>query len=252
MCGRYALKTDPKQIATQFGVSKAIFSGNHLGMFDGTVISASALSEQMLLPSFNIAPTHQIPAIVQIENERVLTTFQWGLIPSWAKDPSIGARMINARVETVLEKPSFRSAAARRHCIIPADGWFEWQTLGKSKKVPHFFSRIDQALLGLAGIYESWTSPDGSEIWTCSLITTDASPEFGKIHDRMPLLVSAQATDIWLAQGASAVAELQLQAVPEAELTQWEVSPAVGQVRNNNPKLIEPAEPEDPSLLQFL
>jgi len=252
MCGRFALKTDPKRIAAQFEVAKAIVSGNYLGMFDGSVIPAEELSPQMLLPSFNIAPTHQIPAIVQIDNERTLTTFQWGLIPSWAKDPSIGARMINARVETVLEKPSFRSAAAKRHCIIPADGWFEWQTLGKTKKVPHYFSRTDQKLLGFAGIYESWTSPDGSEIWTCSLITTDASAEFSEIHDRMPLLVPAQSTELWLTQGPAAIAELLLNSVPTGELTQWTVSSAVGQVRNNNPNLIEPVEPEDPSLLLFL
>lgn len=221
-------------------------------MFGGAAIPAQQLSEQMLLPSFNIAPTHQIPAIVQTDNQRTLATFQWGLIPSWAKDSTIGARMINARVETVLEKPSFRSAAAKRHCIIPADGWYEWQTLGKSKKVPHYFSRTDGALLGLAGIYESWTSPDGSEIWTCSLITTDASPEFSKIHDRMPLLVPANATELWLTQGSSAIAELRLQTIPAQELTQWEVGSAVGQVRNNNPKLIDPVEPEDDSLLLFL
>jgi putative SOS response-associated peptidase YedK len=160
--------------------------------------------------------------------------------------------MINARVETVLDKPSFRSAAAKRHCIIPADGWFEWQTLGKSKKVPHYFSRTDKALLGFAGIYESWKSPDGTQLWTCSVITTDASPEFSQIHDRMPLLVPADSTELWLTQGAAAVAELQLKAVPASELTQWEVGSAVGQVRNNSPKLIDPVEPEDDSLLLFL
>ena len=252
MCGRFALKTDPKRIASQFGVDKAFVSGSHLGMFTAEAISADKLTEQMLLPSFNIAPTHQIPAIVQIDNERTLTTFQWGLIPSWAKDPSIGARMINARVETILEKPSFRSAAAKRHCIIPADGWFEWQTLGKSKKVPHYFSRTDKELLGFAGIYESWQSPDGTELWSCSVITTDADPAFSEIHDRMPLLVPAQSTELWLTQGAAAIAELRLKAVPASDLTQWEVSSAVGQVRNNNPKLIEPVEPENLSLLLFL
>jgi len=252
MCGRYALKTDPKLIAAQFGVNQAVVSGSYIGMFGGATIPAQQLSEQMLIPSFNIAPTHQIPAIVQTDSQRTLATFQWGLIPSWAKDSSMGARMINARVETVLEKPSFQSAAAKRHCIIPADGWFEWQTLGKSKKVPHYFSRTDGALLGLAGIYESWTSPDGSEIWTCSLITTDAIPAFCKIHDRMPLLVPADATELWLTQGTSAIAELRLRSIPAEELTQWEVGSAVGQVRNNNPKLIEPVEPEDDSLLSLL
>jgi len=251
MCGRYALKTDPKLIASQFAVDQAVVSGSYLGMFSGPTIPAEQLTQHMLLPSFNIAPTHQVPAIVQADNQRILATFQWGLIPSWAKDPSMGARMINARVETVLEKPSFRSAGAKRHCIIPADGWYEWQTLGKSKKVPHYFSRTDKALLGFAGIYESWQSPDGTQLWTCSVITTDASAEFSEIHDRMPLLVPAQLTELWLTQGAQAVAELQRQVVPDSQLTQWEVGAAVGQVRNNNPKLIEPVEPESDSLLSL-
>jgi putative SOS response-associated peptidase YedK len=252
MCGRYALKSDPKQIAAQFGVDQAVVEGSYLGMFGGSTISAEQITAQNLLPSFNIAPTHQIPAIVQTDNQRIMATFQWGLIPSWAKDPSIGSRMINARVETVLEKPSFRSAAAKRHCIIPADGWFEWQTVSKSKKVPHYFSRPDKALLGFAGIYESWKTPDGTELWTCSVITTDASPEFSQIHDRMPLLVPADSTELWLTQGVAAVAELEQHAVPAAELTQWQVGTAVGQVRNNNPQLIEPVEPDNDSLLSFL
>lgn len=220
-------------------------------MFGDATVPAEKLTANMWLPSFNIAPTHQVPAVVEVDSKRILAKFQWGLIPSWAKDESMGARMINARVETVLEKPSFRSAAAKRHCIIPADGWYEWQTLGKSKKVPHYFTRKDGALLGLAGLYESWTSPDGSEIWTCSLITTDATPEFSKVHDRMPLLVPADATELWLTQGASAIAELRLHTIAAQELTHWQVGPAVGQVRNNNPTLIEPVDPQDEPLSLF-
>lgn len=252
MCGRYALKTDPKLIANQFGVTQAVISGSYLGMFGDPAVPAEQLTEQMLLPSFNVAPTHKIPAIIQEDSQRTLATFQWGLIPSWAKDPSISSRMINARVETVFEKPSFRSAAEKRHCIIPADGWYEWQVQGRNKNVPHYFSRADKALLGFAGIYESWQSPDGSKLWTCSVITTDAYAEFSEIHDRMPLLVPSHATDLWLTQGVSAVAELLEHMLPAAELTQWQVGSAVGQVRNNNPKLIEPVTPDDDTLLLFL
>ena len=251
MCGRYALKTDPKLIAKQFGVDQAVISGSYLGMLGGPTIPAEQLTAQMLLPSFNIAPTHKVPAIFQVDGQRTMAAVQWGLIPSWAKDPSIGSRMINARVETIFEKPSFRSAAEKRHCIVPADGWFEWQTLGPRKKAPHYFSRIDGSVLGLAGIYESWRDPKGEEIWTFSLITNDARSPFSEIHDRMPLLVPEQCAEIWLTQGVEAVATIRSQQVPMSELTQWEVGPAVGQVRNNNPKLIEPVDPEDDTLPLF-
>lgn len=251
MCGRYALKTDPKIIASQFGVTEAAISGTYLGMLGGTTIAAEQLTAQMLIPSFNIAPTHRVPAVVQIDQQRTLATFQWGLIPSWAKDASIGARLINARVETILEKPSFRNAAQRQHCIIPADGWFEWQTIGARKKVPHYFSRTDGNVLGLAGIYESWQQPGGEKIWSFSLITTEARHPFSEIHDRMPLLVSTQTTELWLTDGPAAIAELLAHQVPMAELTEWEVSSAVGQVRNNNPSLVEPVNPEDEVLPLF-
>ena len=251
MCGRYALKTDPKLIAKQFGVEQAVVSDNYLGMFGGSTSPVDQLTPQMLIPSFNIAPTHQVPAIFEVDGKRIMAKLQWGLIPTWAKDPSIGSRMINARVETIFEKPSFRNAAAKRHCIIPADGWFEWQTLGSRTKTPHFFSRIDGALLGLAGIYESWQSPDGSTIWSFSLITNDARAPFSEIHDRMPLLVPEQLTQLWLTEGVSAVAEIRSQQVPMTELTQWEVGAAVGQVRNNNPRLIDPVNPEVEPLSLF-
>ena len=252
MCGRYALKTDPRIIASQFGVEHAVLAGTYLGMFGGMEIPAEQLTEQAHLPSYNIAPTHQVPAIVQQESGRTLATFHWGLIPSWAKDPAIGSRMINARVETLDEKPAYRSAAKKRHCIIPADGWFEWKTLPNGKKEPHYFSRTDGRLLGFAGLYESWTGPDAKPIWSCTLITTDAAPAFAQVHDRMPLLVPSSLVDDWLKNNPEALSGLIDRSDNTAELAQWQVGSDVGNVRNNRPDLINEVSPDAGTLFEFL
>ena len=252
MCGRYALKTDPRIIASQFGVDHAVLSGTYLGMFGGMEIPAEQLSAQALIPSYNIAPTHNVPAILQHEGHRVLATFQWGLIPSWAKDPAIGSRMINARVETVFEKPAFKSAALKRHCIIPADGWYEWKTLPNGKKEPHYFSRLDGKLLGLAGLYESWIGPDEKPIWTCSLITTDAAPAFQKVHTRMPVRVCDGQESAWLENDESVLAEMVTESNDTSELTEWQVATDVGNVRNNRPDLITEVTPASGTLFEFM
>ena len=153
MCGRYTLKTDPKMIAAQFSVSELAILNGAIADLTAPTAKISSIDEIPFRPNYNVAPTHQIPAILQHDDKTTLANFQWGLVPAWSKDPAIGSRMINARSETAAEKPSFRSAIVKRRCIVPADGWYEWHT-NAGKKIPHYFSDPSETLLGFAGIYE--------------------------------------------------------------------------------------------------
>ncbi len=190
---------------------------------------------------------------------RRLAPLVWGLVPSWAKDASIGSRMINARLETVAEKPAFRRAFAARRCLLPADGFYEWYALDappgtpKSKiaKQPYFIHRGDGGRLWMAGVYEIWRDPardrDDDTAWlrTCSVITTQATDAAGHIHDRMPMTVARDALDDWLDPRVSdPTAALALLGVTEADqLRAYAVSTAVNNVRNNDPSLLEPLGP---------
>jgi putative SOS response-associated peptidase YedK len=220
-------------------------------------------------PDYNVAPTKRIYAVVgghggreashsggsaedrpSAPAERELRLVRWGLVPTWAKDKSGGARMINARSETVAVKPSFRSAFARRRCIIPADGYYEWQTEGKLKK-PFYIYRTDGGILAFAGIYELWrdesvpADDEGAWYWSAAIITTKAADEVGKIHDRTPMLVPRESWADWL-DPANNEKELLLATMlpatsPEAGgLRSHSVSTAVNSVRNNGPELVEP------------
>jgi putative SOS response-associated peptidase YedK len=185
---------------------------------------------------------------------RELRVVRWGLVPSWAKDISIGSRLINARAETVSEKPSFRRAFARRRCLLPADGYYEWQVLagagpkGKNLKQPYFIHRADGGPLAFAGLYELWRDrqvPDGDPdawLWTATIITTSAPDELGEIHDRMPMVISPESWADWLDPGNSEVSDLRALLAPAAArgLATYPVSTAVNSVRNNGPELIEP------------
>lgn len=241
MCGRYTLKSDPVLIAAEYGVTAVALRDGSIAPLSSPVSSPEKLSRESLRESYNVAPTTYIPAITSREGAVTLSTFSWGLVPSWSKDPAIGTRMINARVETLTEKPSYRSAIKSRHCIIPANGWYEWQQVG-SKKIPHYFSSPKHELLSFAGIYEKWTAPDGFELWSTTIITTDARDDIADIHDRMPLLINPNQRDAWLTGDASVLATLLDQDQSVTPIIQWEVSTQVGNVRNNNPTLIEPEE----------
>jgi putative SOS response-associated peptidase YedK len=206
-------------------------------------------------PDYNVAPTKRIYAVLNRKDgeeapKRELRLVRWGLVPTWAKDTSGGARMINARAETVAVKPSFRSAFAKRRCIIPADGYYEWQAEGKAKK-PFYIYRTDGGVLAFAGIYELWRDesvPADHEqawYWSASIITTEAADEIGKIHDRTPMVVPPQSWADWL-DPANNEKELLLATMlpatsPEAGgLRSHSVSTAVNSVRNNGPELVEP------------
>jgi putative SOS response-associated peptidase YedK len=173
---------------------------------------------------------------------------RWGLVPFWAKDVKIGSRMINARAETVAEKPAFRRAFAKRRCLMPADGYYEWQQMPGAAKQPMYISRRDGRSLAFAGLYELWRDPAVSSedqdawLWTTTIITTSAPDEIGMIHDRMPMIIDPGRWDDWLDPVNNDVADLKSLLVPAmvGDLITWPVSTAVNSVRNNGPELITP------------
>jgi putative SOS response-associated peptidase YedK len=246
MCGRYASSASPQDLMEEFEVDD---------LFDG-----------LPGPDYNVAPTVAVPAVFERrvkdtgEIRRRLAPLVWGLVPSWAKDASIGSRMINARLETVAEKPAFRRAFSIRRCLLPADGFYEWYAAdpadgpalgrgsGKPRKQPFFVHRGDAGLLVMAGIYEIWRDPrkdpDDDSAWlrTCSVITTEATDAAGHIHDRMPMVITREAIDAWLDPTITDPKRaLELLAVTEAAaLEAFAVSTDVNSVENNNPSLVEP------------
>ena len=175
VCGRFTLITDLSVIKESFHIQEV------------------ALEYR---PGNNISPGQQIPAIIH-DNKTRLISFRWGLIPAWAKDPSIGNKMFNARAETVAVKPSFRYAFKKHRCLIIADGFYEWQKLDK-KKVPFHFSLKSGSPFGFAGLYETWISPENKAVNTCTIITTDANDLLKPIHDRMPVIVPKDKEGIWI------------------------------------------------------
>jgi putative SOS response-associated peptidase YedK len=195
---------------------------------------------------FNIAPTQDV-ATIRVAGEagqRQLSMLRWGLIPSWAKDPSMGARMINARAETVAQKPSFRSAFRRRRCLVPADGFYEWQKQGRRKQ-PFYFRRRDDQPFALAGLWEPWWEDeqrDQPPLETCTIITTEANELSRPIHDRMPVILEAGDYDLWLDPDVQATEPLEalLKPYDASQLRVDPVSTRVNNVRNDDPKCIEP------------
>lgn len=253
VCGRYAASADLAQLVDEFEVDE--------------------VTDAPEGPSWNVAPTDSVPAIVErlprrgadtgAEPDtdavrRKLVALRWGLVPSWSKDPSGGARMINARFETVATKPAFRKAFSARRCLLPADGYYEWYAgegnpdgrggTARGKKQPFFIHRADGGLLVMAGIYEFWrdepvpAGEPGAWLSTCSIITTRATDALGRIHDRMPMVIARDAWEPWLDPHLTdAEAARDLLRVTEADqLEAYAVGSAVGNVRNNGPELVEP------------
>ncbi|MGC1309933.1 MAG: SOS response-associated peptidase [Phormidesmis sp.] len=191
-------------------------------------------------PRYNIAPTQPVSAIAQPGADREYRMFQWGLVPSWAKDPSIGNRMINARAETVAEKPSFRAPFKRRRCLILADGFYEWKREGKQKQP--YYIQVGQDLFGFAGLWEKWESGDGSYLETCTILTTAPNELMETIHNRMPVIVHPEDYDLWLDPDLQDGRHLQHLLRPyEAEaMALYPVSNTVNSPRNETPECIEP------------
>ncbi|PSK89672.1 putative SOS response-associated peptidase YedK [Murinocardiopsis flavida] len=223
---------------------------------DRRLISLFEVDERVgdeLGPSWNVAPTQQVRVVHDEPRDggsvRLLRNARWGLVPVWAKDPKVGARMINARSETVTEKPSFRSAAAKRRCVVPADGYYEWQQQGTGKKTPYYLHPEGDSPLAFAGLYELWPDPGVADddpakwLWSCTILTRPATDALGHIHDRTPVVVPDAMVGDWLDRGTTDKAQVRhlLDAIPDPHLLPLRVGTAVGSVRNNGPELIEPA-----------
>ena len=198
-----------------------------------------------LPPRYNIAPTQAVATVVtENDGSRVLRLMRWGLIPAWAKDPSIGSRMINARSETLAEKPSYRNALKRRRCLVVADGFYEWQKQPGGGKVPMFITLKDRQPFGFAGLYETWTEPEsGESLVTCTIVTGPANAFMAPIHERMPMILSPEAYDVWLdpqEMKSERVLEL-LKPYPADQFAAYPVSTRVNTPANDDPALIEKA-----------
>jgi putative SOS response-associated peptidase YedK len=227
MCGRYTLTASPQAIRDLF-----------------------RYAEQPNFPArHNIAPTQPIAVVRLINRQRQFALMRWGLLPSWVKDPKSFSLIINARGESVIEKPAFRAAMKRRRCLIPADGFYEWQA-GGPRKQPFYIHARSGEPLAFAGLWETWTGPNGEELDTVAIVTTDANGTLRPLHDRMPVIVPPEAFDLWLDSDnvdATTAAALIMPA-PDNLLEAWPVSTDVNRVANDNAGLIErvaeAAEPE--------
>jgi putative SOS response-associated peptidase YedK len=191
---------------------------------------------------YNVAPTQNILAVRTVSDERELTFFKWGLIPAWAKDASMGARLINARSETVEEKPSFREAFKQRRCIIPADGFYEWRREG-GKKQPYFFHLRDERPFGFAGLWERWEGDGGQVINSCTILTTEANEVLRPVHDRMPVILHPDDYEVWLDTDARKhdFAKELLRPYTAGEMLGYPVSASINSPRNQGAQLIERA-----------
>jgi putative SOS response-associated peptidase YedK len=217
MCGRFTLRTPASVLVSQF-----------------------ALDLGLQLPlRYNIAPTQQVAVIRSADGARQLAMMKWGLIPSWADDPKIGYSLINARSETVAEKPSFRSAMKSRRCLIPADGFFEWQKEGK-KKLPIYFRRPDDQPFAFAGLWERW-SKAAEPVESCTILTTSANALVRPFHDRMPVILSPNDYNAWLDPQTTDAEKLRYLFEPchVEELTAYPVNPVVNSARHEGADCIE-------------
>jgi putative SOS response-associated peptidase YedK len=196
-----------------------------------------------LQPRYNIAPTQPVAVIRQRGSARELSLMRWGLIPSWAKDPAIGSRMINARAETVATKPSFRAAFKRRRCLIPADGFYEWQKRDGRTKQPFYIGLKDEQPFAFAGLWESWTAADGSEIESCTVITTAANDLLRELHDRMPVILDEDDYPRWLDPKPVSADNLQslLHPFPSERMRFYPVNTVVNSPQNEVPQCIQRA-----------
>ena len=220
MCGRYAVTSSPEVI-------RALFRYREQSNFP---------------PRYNVAPTQPIAIVRLVDGRRHFALVRWGLLPSWVKDPKTFTLLINARGESVIDKPAFRAAMRRRRCLVPADGFYEWQRAGERKR-PYFVRLKSGGPLAFAGLWETWTGPDGEELETAAIVTTKANRLLAPLHERMPVIVPPDGFDLWLdcakvdAQTAAAV----IAPAAESLLEAYQVSAAVNRTANDGPILLAPA-----------
>ncbi len=227
MCGRYAVTATPEVLRALFGYAE----------------------QPNFPPRYNVAPTQPIAIVRLVNGKRQFALVRWGLLPSWVKDPKAFSLLINARGETLAEKPAFRAAMKRRRCLIPADGFYEWKA-GGVRKQPYYIHAKSGAPLAFAGLWETWTGPNGEELETAAIVTTAANRTLAAIHDRMPVIVAPEQFDLWLdnaTEDTTAAAAL-IRPASDDLLEAYPVTTDVNRVANDNAKLVEPfvaaAEPE--------
>jgi putative SOS response-associated peptidase YedK len=218
MCGRYTITATPEVLRALFGYAE----------------------QPNFPPRYNIAPTQPIPIVRLIDGKRQFALVRWGLLPSWVKDPKKFTLLINARGESAVEKPAFRAAMKRRRCLIPADGFYEWQA-GSARKQPYFIHKKSGQPFAFAGLWETWTGPNGEELETAAIVTTAVNKTLAPIHDRMPVIVPPDAFDLWLdsANVDPMTASALIHPAPENWLEAYPISTDVNRVANDNPKLLE-------------
>lgn len=218
MCGRFALFASPELVAEYFALAEP----------------------PALAPHYNLTPGQDIAA-VRVDRDGVLRlhALRWGLVPFWAKDATLGRRLINARLDSLAGKPAFREAFTRRRCLIPASGFYEWGVDAAGKKQPFFIRPRGEPLLAIAGLWERWRAPSGEPLETCVIVTTEANALLAPIHDRMPVLLARAAQDVWL-DARSDVATITELAARGPELETWPVGTAVNDPRNDDERVIAP------------
>ena len=233
MCGRFVSSTAPDEIAKYFGVD--------------------TVSEQLLAPNYNTAPSAPVYAVRQRDQERRLDVLHWGLVPIWAKDLRVGNRMINARAETLAEKNAFKRAYAKRRCIIPVDGFYEWEKIaGQKTKQPWYIYRPDGDPFAFAGLWEIWRGPDrdgSDEVHSCTIITGEPNDSMAEIHHRMPVMLPPDAWDTWLDPEINEFEALApfLTPAPSALIANHMVSTEVNNARHRGAQLIAAHEPDQTS-----
>ena len=218
MCGRFALFASPELVAEYFALAEP----------------------PALAPHYNLTPGQDIAAVrVDRDGKRKLGALRWGLVPFWAKDVTLGRRLINARLDSLADKPAFREALTRRRCLIPASGFYEWGVDAAGKKQPFFVRPRGEPLLAIAGLWERWRAPSGEPLETCVIVTTEANALLAPIHDRMPVLLARASQDAWL-DARSDVATITELAARGPELETWAVGTAVNDPRNDDERVIAP------------
>ncbi len=219
MCGRFTLVTDPEKLTSRFQLQEIPFD---------------------LKPRYNIAPGQPIPAILADGGRRRIGQLRWGLVPSWAQDEKIGYKMINARAETLQEKPAFRRLFERKRCMIPADGFYEWKQMDRGKQ-PMRITMRDGEQFAFAGLFDTWTSSAGQKLHTCTIITTRPNEVVADIHDRMPVILRQEDEDLWLDRERFDPELLRSLLVPfdPREMRAYPVSSLVGNPKNDVPECIE-------------
>ncbi|WP_337098775.1 SOS response-associated peptidase [Paenibacillus sp. YIM B09110] len=221
MCGRYTLTITIEELMVRY-------------MVDETGIPFHR-------PKYNVAPSQQVLAVINDGSANRLGELKWGLVPPWADDPKIGFMMINARAETAAAKAAFKKPLRSKRCLIPADGFYEWKKLSGGGKQPMRITLKSREIFSMAGLYETWISPDGARINSCTILTTEPNPLMAPIHDRMPVILKPENEALWLdrkTQDVEAILPL-LRPYDERDMVAYAVSSAVGNVRNDSPELIE-------------